>query len=184
MSCSDAVLSYMRQQNRPFGVTNVTDALQSVGFKKAQVQSALTSLAEKGELLVRAHGSGAQEAQTAHLCMQAIANKTSTVYLVTQPEEAASPAEVRALEQGNAQLDAQVKSLRAQLASLKGGASPSRRQAASSLPSGLRDRRTRGRCQSSLPSFPPSARRSLLPQSSAAWAPARRCPRWPQQRRR
>ena len=113
-SCAEAVLDYMRIQNRPFGVTNVTDALASAGFKKGQVQSALQSLAEKGDIL-------------------AITNKAAVVYLVAQPEEVASPDELRALEHANATLDAQVKALKAQLVSLKGGAFPSVARALSEL---------------------------------------------------
>lgn len=51
----EAILTYMRQQNRPFAATDVASNLKGAVTKPA-AQKALNSLAERGELLKKEYG--------------------------------------------------------------------------------------------------------------------------------
>jgi hypothetical protein len=54
MSNEAAVLKIMQGKNRPFGVQNLVDLLQTAGLKKAAIQKALDSLVEHQRVICKA----------------------------------------------------------------------------------------------------------------------------------
>ena len=75
----DLVLLYCTQQNRPFNATNLADALQKEGVKKATAQRYLDNLVEEKKLSFKESGK-------------------SKLYYALQPEDVLGKEEVHALE--------------------------------------------------------------------------------------
>lgn len=54
LQAEDSVLSFLRQQNRPYNAQGVTDHLAQFGVKKAQAQRALDALVESSKITCKA----------------------------------------------------------------------------------------------------------------------------------
>jgi len=74
----DLFLLYCTQQNRPFNATNLADALQKEGVKKATAQRYLDNLVEEKKLSFKESGK-------------------SKLYYALQPEDVLGKEEVHAL---------------------------------------------------------------------------------------
>ena len=54
LQAEESVLTFLKQQNRPYNAQGVTDHLAQFGVKKAQAQRALDALVETGKITCKA----------------------------------------------------------------------------------------------------------------------------------